>query len=79
MPDTERLAALTGGEQIEFAFNDKPKCPHCGDLYDVEANEAWELYDDNDSHDIDCTGCGLEFSVSTLTSYSFSTDAQESD
>lgn len=76
---TERLAALKATEHsIDFWRNDKPKCPHCGDDYDIDENEAWHLYDtDEGDHEIECSSCDFTFSVAVSVSFSFSTDEQE--
>lgn len=59
----------------EFAGLDAPKCPHCGEEYDITEHEAYNLYEDGE-HDIDCYDCGQEFLVSVRVSYSYSTDVQ---
>lgn len=72
-----RLASLKTGKFWEFSANKHPKCPHCGDDFDIRENEAWFLYDDNDTHDVDCPSCGLDFQVNSHASWTFSTDEQE--
>jgi uncharacterized Zn-finger protein len=62
---------------VDFALNNSPKCPHCGENYDISRNDAWHLYDDNDIHQVDCPGCEQEFSVTTHCRYTFSTDEQD--
>lgn len=73
----ERLAALSTGPGHQFSANDQPKCPHCGEDFDVAANEAWHLYNENDTHEVECTNCDLEFSVNASATWRFSTDEQE--
>lgn len=75
----EKFAALKAGHFTDFFANSKPKCPHCGDDFDIRENEAWELYDENGPHEIECNSCRLPFSVSSSASWSFSTDEQEED
>lgn len=74
-----RLEALNNGNGNEFSFNADPKCPHCGEDFIIQKNEAWNLYSDDDHHDVDCPNCGLEFTVVTHCQYKFSTDEQEAE
>jgi hypothetical protein len=55
---------------------DQPKCPHCGHVCDLSANDWWSLCEEGE-HEVECPQCQGEFTVSTHVSYSFSTDAQE--
>ncbi|CAM3212429.1 hypothetical protein [Pseudomonas fluorescens] len=74
---TARLHALKNGRSHEFSFNSDPKCPHCGEDFIIQKNEAWSLYSDDDHHDVECPNCSLEFTVVTYCQYKFSTDEQE--
>lgn len=77
---TEKFEALKAGHSFDFCVNKKPKCPHCGEDFDISDNEAWFLYDeDRGPHDVDCPDCHLPFSVSAVAHWSFSTDEQEDD
>ncbi len=76
---SDRLKALKSGSSIDFWGNDKPKCPHCGDDFDIADNEAWYLYSEDGPHDVECPSCDREFQVSSLASWTFSTDEQEYD
>lgn len=71
------LEALKDGHSIDFSFNKDPRCPHCGEPYCIQDEQAWRLYNDDDHHDVDCPNCELEFKVITHISYTFSTDEQE--
>ena len=73
---TERLAALEAGNQWDFCANKSPKCPHCGDDYNITDNEAWELFDEGD-HEVECPACDQAFTVSVIVSHSYSTYEQE--
>lgn len=73
----EKLYALNKGHSLEFVSNKMPKCPHCGDDFDIDTNEAWFLYDDNDTHVVECRRCENEFTVSSTARWSFSTDEQD--
>lgn len=75
--ETPKFAALDAAETIDFFANKAPKCPHCGSDFDIERNEAWFLFDENDTHDVECPDCDLVFQVNSLASWSFSTDEQE--
>lgn len=77
--ENRKLAALKRGPSYEFSGNKNPKCPHCGEDFDVAYNEAWQLYNENDTHIVECLRCNNEFQVTSNASWSFSTDEQESD
>ncbi len=79
MRDFKPLAALNDGHSLDFVANKQPKCPHCGDDFDIRENEAWFLYDDNETHTVECMRCENEFQVNSLANWSFSTDEQEED
>lgn len=74
---TERLSALNSGGLLDFCANKIPKCRHCGDDFDITGNEAWFLYDENETHDVECPRCNIAFSVNASAQWSFSTDEQE--
>lgn len=76
---TQRLEALKDGRSSDFGYRSDPKCPHCGEDFSIQKNQAWELYSDDDHHDVDCPNCSLEFTVVTHCQYKFSTDEQEDD
>lgn len=76
----EKFAALNARHSLDFCANKMPKCPHCGEDFDVQANEAWFLYDEQGGpHDVECADCHLPFSVNSIANWSFSTDEQEED
>ena len=77
MAETKRLAALESGDFWEFFANKEPKCPHCGSDFSIRENEAWQLYNDNEGHDVTCPSCELDFIVNSSATWVFSTDAQE--
>lgn len=79
MNDTKPLAALDAGPSYDFCGNKMPKCPHCGDDFDITDNEAWFLYDDNNTHEVECPNCDHEFKVNAIASWVFSTDEQDED
>ena len=72
-----RFAALTAGDQSDFFYNEQPKCPHCGSDFDIAENEAWQLYDENESHEVECPRCDGEFLVTSHATWRFSTDEQD--
>lgn len=74
---TSAFKALDAGDSWDFSANDTPKCPHCGEDFDITHNEAWHLYDENDTHDIECPSCQLEFQVISSANWTFCTDEQE--
>ncbi len=75
--NVEKFSALKSADSLDFFANKKPKCPHCGSDFDISDNEAWELYDENDTHEIECDSCGHEFSVVSSATWTFSTGEQE--
>ncbi len=74
---TERLEALKKDRGFEFVANDAPKCPHCGEDFDIARNEAWFLFDENDTHTVECSRCETPFWVNSTATWRFSTDEQE--
>ena len=60
---------------LEFFANKTPKCPHCGDDYDISKCDAWQLYEEGE-HSVSCQSCDMDFDVSTRASYPFTTDHQ---
>lgn len=70
-----RYEALKSGDWDDFSYTDAPKCPHCGDDYDISNNETWRLYEEGE-HDVTCPSCDKDFSVSAHVTYAFSTDTQ---
>jgi DNA-directed RNA polymerase subunit RPC12/RpoP len=73
---SERFAALNAGHSYNFSVNKVPKCPHCGSDFDIDRNEAWFLYDENDTHEVECPSCGGGYQVRSLAIWMFSTDEQ---
>ena len=82
---SEKFKALNktreNGDGIRFWRNKNPMCPHCGEFYDIQENQAWELCDPSiEDHEIECPECGIEFKVKVTVSFSYSTDeADEAD
>ena len=63
------------GDEIRFWRNKNPMCPHCGESYDIQENQAWDLYEPSiEEHEIECPECGIEFNVRVTVSFSYSTD-----
>lgn len=76
---TQKFAALKKGPSYDFYGNSDPKCPHCGEDFNIRENEAWYLYNDNENHSVQCSSCSVEFSVNSIANWSFSTDEQDDD
>lgn len=74
----QRLQALNDGPTTDFWHERDPKCPHCGHVAEIEANELYRLYEEGE-HQVDCPACDLEYTVTTDVSFSFSTDQQDDD
>jgi len=75
MLKTKKYQALQDGDSWDFSCNKLPKCPHCGNDFNIDEREAWELYED-DRHKVECDLCQHSFFVETNITYSFSTDDQ---
>lgn len=52
----------------------EPKCPHCGEKYDIDSNESYHLYSTDDIEELECNNCEKEFFVKVITSYHFETE-----
>ena len=49
-------------------------CPHCKEEWDIDENEAYYLYDeDNDDKEIICDKCGKKFYIKIFICYRFET------
>lgn len=75
----EKLKALREGLSIDFWGNKAPKCPHCGSDFDIYEGDAWHLYDEHESHEIECQDCDEWFKVRSIATWIFSTDEQDED
>ena len=74
---TEHCEALNNGDSWNFSNERNPRCPHCGETYDINENESWDLYGDDDTeNDIECKSCEKPFRVYTRIEYRFCTDEQ---
>jgi hypothetical protein len=72
--------AMRSGDRWDFVHCDSPKCPHCGEDFDISENEAWFVYDlSQDSHELSCPACDNPFHVEVYAKFTFSTDGQEDD
>lgn len=62
---------MSDGDEYRFSFEDRPKCPHCGFVFDdfLELDIGKE-----GEHKITCDDCGLDFTVSTHVEITYSTD-----
>ena len=78
MSTQQPLEALKSQGDMAFWLNKHPKCPHCGTDYDVSKNDAWRLCNEN-THDVSCPNCDLDFRVKSSVTYHFSTDSDVQD
>ncbi len=64
---------------IEYWGNDKPKCPHCGEDFDVWENDgALSLnYEDGGQTMYECRSCRKDFVCVTSVRYVFATAVSE--
>lgn len=74
---SEKFKALDAGDPSDFSFTEEPMCPHCGGELNIAHNDEWRLYDENDTHDVECPSCHQEFQVNSYATWRFSTDEQE--
>jgi len=62
----------------ELWYNPDPKCPYCGEIFDISDNEAWHLYSSDESkNEIECPECEKKYHVQTTVTYKFSTDKED--
>lgn len=72
--------ARKDGDTLDFCCEETPRCPHCGEPFVIEDNEAWWLYDQKlDTASIDCPSCELEFTTMVITKFYYSTDEAYND
>lgn len=72
------LKALnSASSDIDFAMNKNPKCPHCGNDFDVFEREAFYLFNEDTSHDVECDVCDLPFTIRSVSSWHFDTSEQD--
>lgn len=81
---SEKFAALKRAKEEDgylpdgYWGADQPKCPHCGEVCRIGANDWYDLYEEGE-HEVECPRCGGEFTVITSVSYSFDTSEQVED
>lgn len=72
------LEALRSAKSdMEFWHNKEPLCPHCKHSGDIDRNEWWHLYSDDEPHTVECPACEREYEVRSHAQWTFSTDEQE--
>jgi hypothetical protein len=50
----------------------QPICPYCNEVYDIDKNESYFLYSDNDDyHELNCDKCEKDFLVEVIIKYTF--------
>lgn len=76
MSSGKNFIALREGHSSDFHAQKSPKCPHCGQQFEIEAAEAWQLYTEGE-HELTCIVCILPFTVTSVATFSFNTDEQE--
>ena len=66
-------------DSIEYWHNRQPKCPHCGDEFDVWGGDNPQSlsYEDGGQTTFECKGCRKDFVCVTTTNYVFSTAVSE--
>lgn len=76
MSKAQNLNALREGHFSEFHSQKSPKCPHCGQQFEIDKAEAWQLYTEGD-HEVVCIVCSLPFTVTSVATFTFNTDEQD--
>ena len=74
---SEKLKALKERGSTHFWGNKEPRCPHCGEEIDIARFDLFSLYDESDTHEIECPLCDESFTVKASASWSFDTSDQE--
>ena len=69
---TPMRAMKASKDPWEFAYNNQPKCPHCGADIDIEHHDLSRLYEEG-VHQLDCPYCEMGFTISTRVNHNFST------
>lgn len=66
-------------DPLYYWHEPKPKCPHCGELFDVwfGDNPLTLNYEDGGHTTFECDSCRKEFVCVTAVEYSFSTAVSE--
>ena len=59
----------------EYDDAHNPKCPHCGHIYDIQEEEAWNLYDECPDP-VKCPVCEIGFEVEVTVTYLYTTSNQ---
>ncbi len=64
---------------LDYWRETKPKCPHCGERFDVwDGDNPLSLnYEDGGHTTLECASCRKEFVCVTTVEYSFSTAVSE--
>lgn len=64
---------------IDYWGNEKPKCPHCGEIFDVwhDDNPLNLSYEDDGRSTFECEACGKNFVCVTTVRYVFATAVSE--
>ena len=75
MYEVLKKAKDEGNETWLFYGNDNPVCPHCGVIFNLQKQEADNIYEEGE-HEIDCAKCGQPFRVTTRIQHLFDTDEQ---
>ena len=69
------IEARKGRNELDFWREDSPRCPHCGENFDVIDHEQWELVDpQNEEAEVECPWCQENFKVGISVQYKYSTD-----
>lgn len=57
----------------------QPICPYCNNEFDIDKNEAYFLYAEDDFHELQCGNCEEEFWVRTNVTYTFTSEKNVDD
>jgi len=68
MPKTEE-------NDWDYSYKKSPVCPHCDHVHDMD--DMWNLYSDDDTHEVNCPNCQKTYLVDTHIECTFSTSYEE--
>ena len=66
----------TRSEQLDYSMNDRPKCPHCDEEFDIWEHELYDLEDEGEQ-EVTCPYCDGMLNVETTVIYRFTTSLSD--
>lgn len=56
----------------ETVYEDEVICPWCGEVHNIDCNDSYQVFEDDEHHELMCFDCKKTFFVETHIKYSFS-------